>query len=48
MRRGANKVAVAVAVSMRTAIEHMLEDGTLNHDLGYNHFDRHAKEGKKN
>jgi transposase len=48
MRRGAKKAIVAVAASMLTAIYHMLKDGTMYQDLGYNHFDRHAKERQKN
>ena len=48
MRRGAKKAIVAVAASMLTAIYHMLKDGTLYQDLGYNHFDHHAKERQKN
>jgi len=48
MRRGAKKAIVAVAASMLTAIYHMLKNGTLYEDLGYNHFDRHGKERQKN
>jgi transposase len=48
MRRGAKKAIVAVAASMLTAIYHMLKNGTMYEDLGYNHFDRHAKERQKN
>ena len=47
MRRGAKKAIVAVAASMLTAIYHMLKNGTMYEDLGYNHFDRHAKERQK-
>jgi transposase len=48
MRRGAKKAIVAVAASMLTAVYHMLKDGTHYQDLGYNHFDQHAKERQKN
>lgn len=42
-RRGAKKAVVAVAAAMLTAIYHMLKDGTDYHDLGHDHFERHAK-----
>jgi transposase len=42
-RRGAKKAIGAVAASMLTAAYHMLEDGTLCHDLGADHVDRRAK-----
>src|SRR5262249_24420498 len=42
------KATVAVAAPMLTAIYHMLKNGTLYEDLGYNHFDRHGKERQKN
>ena len=42
-RRGAKKAIGAVAASILTAIYHMLNDGTLYHDLGPDHFDRAAK-----
>jgi transposase len=42
-RRGAKKAIGAVAASMLTAAYHMLNDGTLYHDLGADHFDRRAK-----
>jgi len=42
-RRGAKKAIGAIAASMLTAAYHMLNDGTLYHDLGADHFDRRAK-----
>ena len=42
-RRGAKKAIGAVAASILTAAYHMLNDGTLYHDLGPDHFDRRAK-----
>src|SRR6516162_11398896 len=43
-RRGAKKAIGAVAASILTAAYHMLQTGTLYHDLGPNHFDKRAKE----
>jgi transposase len=48
IRRGSKKAIVAVAASMLTAIYHMLKNGTMYEDLGYNHFDSHAKDRQKN
>ena len=48
MRRGSKKAILAVAASMLTAIYHMLKNGTMYEDLGYNHFDTHAKDRQKN
>ena len=42
-QRGAKKAIGAFAASILTAAYHMLKDGTLYHDLGPDHFDRHAK-----
>ena len=42
-RRGAKKAIGAVAASILTAAYYMLNDGTLYHDLGPDHFDRRAK-----
>jgi hypothetical protein len=47
-RRGVKKAIVAVAASILTAIYHMLKDGTMDHDLGPNHFDSCSKERQKN
>ena len=46
-RRGDNKAILAVAVSILTAIYHMLKDGTMYHDLGRNYFDRRSTEIQK-
>jgi len=43
-RRGAKKAIGAVAASVLTAAYHMLQTGTLYHDLGPNHFDKTAKQ----
>jgi len=43
-RRGAKKAIGAVAASILTAAYHMLQTGTLYHDLGPDHFDKRAKE----
>ena len=48
MRRGSKKAILAVAASMLTAIYHMLKNGTMYEDLGYNHFHTHAKDRQKN
>ena len=42
-RRGPKKAICAVAVSILTAIYHMLKDGTCYQDLGHDYFDRRAK-----
>jgi len=42
-RRGAKKAIGALAASILTAAYHMLQDGTLYHDLGPDHFDHRAK-----
>ena len=42
-RRGAKKAIGALAASILTAAYHMLQDGTLYHDLGPDHFDHWAK-----
>ena len=47
-RRGSKKAIMAVAASMLTAIYHMLKNGTMYEDLGYHHFDSHAKDRQKN
>ena len=46
-RRGKKKAIVAVAASMLTAIYHMLKDGTMYQDLGYNHFERRSTDQQK-
>jgi hypothetical protein len=43
-RRGGKKAIMAVAASILTAIYHMLKTGTVYHDLGPDHFNRHSKE----
>jgi transposase len=42
-RRGPKKAIMAVAASIVTAIYHMLKDGTLYQDLGFNHFQTRSK-----
>jgi transposase len=42
-RRGPQKAICAVAASILTAVYHMLKDGTVYHDLGPDHFNRHSK-----
>jgi transposase len=42
-RRGAKKAIGALAASILTAAYHMLQDGTLYHDIGPDHFDHRAK-----
>ncbi len=39
---------MAVVASMLSAIDHMLKDGTMSHDLGCDHFERHSTDSKKN
>jgi transposase len=46
-RRGPTKAIMAVAASLLTAIYHMLKDGTMYHDLGPQHFDRHSADRQK-
>jgi transposase len=38
---------VTVAASILTAIYHMLKEGTMDQDLGPNHFHRRDKEQQK-
>ena len=38
---------MAVVAAILTAIYHMLKDGTMYHDLGPNHFDRHSADQQK-
>jgi hypothetical protein len=45
-RRGPKKAIMAVAASILTAIYHMLKDGTLYQDLGFNHFQTRSKDPK--
>jgi len=46
-RRGPKKAIMAVAASILTAIYHMLKDGTMYQDLGYNHFERRSTDQQK-
>jgi transposase len=46
-RRGPKKAIMAVAASILTAIYHMLKDGTMYQDLGYNHFNRRSTDQQK-
>jgi hypothetical protein len=46
-RRGPKKAILAVVASILTAIYHMLKDGTMYKDLGYNHFDRRSIDQQK-
>jgi transposase len=46
-RRGPQKAIMAVVAAILTAIYHMLKNGTMYHDLGPNHFDRHSADKKK-
>jgi len=46
-RRGPQKAIMAVVAAILTAIYHMLKDGTMYHDLGPNHFDRHSADKQK-
>jgi hypothetical protein len=41
-RRGPKKAIIAVAASILIAIYHMLKDGTMYQDLGWDHFDRRS------
>ncbi len=45
-RRGPQKAICAVAASILTAIYHMLNNGTLHHDLGADYFDRRSPDAK--
>jgi transposase len=47
-RRGPKKASCAVAASMLTAIYHMVKNGTVYEDLGFDHFDRRSNEVKAN
>jgi len=42
-RRGPKKAIIAVAASILSAIYHMLKDGTLYQDLGFNHLQNRSK-----
>jgi len=44
-RRGAHKAVLAVAASLLTACDHVLQDGVENLDLGPGHFER-DKDGR--
>lgn len=47
-RRGAKKAIGAVAASLLTAAYHIIKDGTLNDDLGADHFDKHGTAAQTN
>jgi hypothetical protein len=46
-RRGPKQAIMAVVASMLSAIDHMLKDGTMYHDLGCDYFERHSTDSKK-
>jgi transposase len=46
-RHGPKKAIMAVVAAILTAIYHMLKDGTMYHDLGPNHFNRHSADTQK-
>jgi transposase len=46
-RRGPKKAIMAVVASILTAIYHVLKDGTINQDLGCDHFKRHSANQQK-
>jgi transposase len=46
-RHGPKKAIMAVVAAILTAIYHMLKDGTMYHDIGPNHFDRHSADKQK-
>ena len=47
-RRGAKKAVCAVAASILTAADPMLAPGTLDQDLGADHFDQRTKSSQAN